>query len=70
MLKSICLAAAMLTAAAMPAFAEGDCGSTPVGPAIPAASDLAGKTVEAGRAEVLAARLRVVVAVSIARVEC
>jgi hypothetical protein len=54
MLKSCYFAAAIL-AAAMPALAEGDCGSAPVAPAIPAASDLAGKTVEAGRAEVVAA---------------
>jgi hypothetical protein len=39
----------------MPAFAAGDCGPEPVAPAIPAASDLSGKTVEVGRAEVLAA---------------
>ena len=55
MLKSYCFAAAILAAAAMPAFAEGDCGSTPVGPAIPTASALSGKTVEEGRAEVVAA---------------
>ena len=55
MLKSCCFAAAILTAAAMPAFAEGDCGPAPVAPAIPVASDLSGKTVEAGRAEVVAA---------------
>ncbi|HEY0281877.1 MAG TPA: hypothetical protein VGC27_04555 [Rhizomicrobium sp.] len=55
MLKSCCFAAAILAAAAMPAFAEGECGSAPIAPAIPTASDLAGKTVEAGRAEVVAA---------------
>ena len=55
MLKSCCFAAAILAAAAMPAFADDDCGPAPVAPAIPAASDLSGKTVEAGRAEVLAA---------------
>jgi hypothetical protein len=55
MLKSCYFAAAILAAAAVPAFAEGDCGPAPVAPAIPAASDLAGKTVEAGRAEVVAA---------------
>ena len=54
MLKSCYFAAAIL-AATMPALAEGDCGSAPIAPAIPAASDLAGKTVEAGRAEVVAA---------------
>jgi len=53
MLKSICLAAAMLAVAAVPALAAGECGPTPIGPAIPAASDLSGRTVEAGRAEVL-----------------
>jgi hypothetical protein len=55
MLKSCCFAAAILAAAAMPAFADVECGSAPVAPAIPAASDLTGKTVEVGRAEVLAA---------------
>ena len=53
MLKSYCFAAAILAAAATPAFALDDCGSPPIGPAIPAASDLSGKTVEVGRAEVL-----------------
>jgi hypothetical protein len=53
MLKSFCLAAAMMTVVAAPAFAAGECGSAPIAPAIPAASDLAGKTVEAGRAEVV-----------------
>ena len=55
MLKSCCFAAAILAAAAMPALAEGECGSVPIAPAVPTASDLAGKTVEVGRAEVLAA---------------
>ena len=53
MLKSYCFAAAILAAAATPAFALDDCGSPPIAPAIPAASDLSGKTVEVGRAEVL-----------------
>ena len=53
MLKSFCFAAAVLAASAMPAFADDDCGPAPIAPAIPAASDLNGKTVEAGRAEVL-----------------
>ena len=52
MLKSYCFAAAILAAAAMPAFAD-DCGSPPIAPAIPGASDLSGKPVEAGRAVVL-----------------
>lgn len=47
MLKSICLAAAMLTAAAMPAFAEGDCGAAPVAPAVPTVNDISGKTLDA-----------------------
>ena len=55
MFKRCCFAAVILAAAAMPALADGDCGSPPIAPAIPTASDLAGKTVEAGRAEVLAA---------------
>ena len=54
MLKSYCLAAAIFAVAAGPALAQ-ECGSPPIGPAIPAASDLNGKAVEAGRAEVLAA---------------
>ena len=53
MSKSLCFAAVILAAAAMPAFADDECGPAPVGPAISAASDLTGKTVEAGRAEVL-----------------
>ena len=53
MLKGYCLAAAILAASAIPVFAGNDCGLAPIGPAIPAASDLGGKTVEAGRAEVL-----------------
>lgn len=53
MLKTYCLAAAIVAVAAMPAIAGQDCGSPPIGPAIPAASDLNGKAVEAGRAEVL-----------------
>jgi hypothetical protein len=52
MLKSFSFAAAILAAATMPTFAD-DCGSPPIAPAIPAASDLSGKTVEVGRAEVL-----------------
>ncbi|MBU6297705.1 MAG: hypothetical protein KGJ79_04870 [Alphaproteobacteria bacterium] len=55
MLKSICLAAAMVAVAAAPAAAAGECGAAPIAPAIPAVSDLAGKTVEAGRAEVVSA---------------
>ena len=47
MLKSICLAAAMLTAAAMPAFADGECGAAPVAPAIPTVNDFTGKTLDA-----------------------
>jgi hypothetical protein len=47
MLKGICLAAAMMTAAAMPAFADGDCGSVPVAPAIPTVNDFSGKTLDA-----------------------
>ena len=53
MLKKLCLAAAIFAAAAAPALADQDCGSPPIGPAIPAASDLNGKAVAAGRAEVL-----------------
>jgi len=54
MLKTYFFAAAIFAVAAGPALAE-ECGSPPIGPAIPAASDLNGKAVEAGRAEVLAA---------------
>jgi len=53
MLKSICLVTAIMAVATVPAFGDNECGPTPIGPAIPAASDLNGKTVEAGRAEVL-----------------
>ncbi|MDE2133342.1 MAG: hypothetical protein KGM97_01435 [Alphaproteobacteria bacterium] len=53
MLKSCCFAAAMIAAASGPAFAANDCGSAPLAPAIPGTSDLSGKTVEAGRAEVV-----------------
>jgi hypothetical protein len=53
MLKSICLVAAIIAVATVPAFGDNQCGPAPIGPAIPAASDLNGKTVEAGRAEVL-----------------
>jgi len=52
MSKSLCFAVAILAASVVPALAD-DCGPAPVGPAIPAASDLAGKTVEAGRAIVI-----------------
>ena len=47
MLKSYCFAAAILAAAAMPAFADGDCGSAPIAPAIPTASEFSGKTLDA-----------------------
>ncbi len=53
MLKRFCLAAAILAVAATPAFAEDACGMAPIGPAIPAPSDLAGKAIEAQRAEVM-----------------
>jgi len=53
MLRKFCLAAAIFAVAATPAFAGDTCGAAPIGPAIPAASDLAGKTIEAQRAEVL-----------------
>jgi len=52
MSKSLCFAAAILAASVVPALAD-DCGPAPVGPAIPAASDLTGKTVEVARAEVV-----------------
>lgn len=44
MLKSCCFAAAMIAAASVPAFAADDCGPAPIAPAIPPASDVAGKT--------------------------
>ncbi len=53
MLKSICLAAVLVAVAAVPALAANECGLAPIAPAIPAASDLSGKTVEVGRAEVV-----------------
>ena len=37
----------------MPALAGGDCGPAPLAPAIPAVSDLNGKTVEAGHKELM-----------------
>ena len=52
MSKSLCFAVAILAASVVPALAD-DCGPAPVGPVIPAASELAGKTVEAGRAIVI-----------------
>jgi hypothetical protein len=42
-----------MAVASVPALADGECGPVPVAPAIPAASDLAGKTPDASRAEVL-----------------
>ena len=53
MLKSICLAATIMALATVPALADSECGPAPIAPAIPAASDLSGKTPEASRAEVL-----------------
>jgi hypothetical protein len=44
MLKSICLAGVLLATAA-PALAQ-SCGSAPIAPAIPGASDLSGKTTD------------------------
>ena len=56
MFKSLLLTAAILAVAATPAFAvDGECGSTPIGPAIPSASDEASKPVETARADVFAA---------------
>ena len=44
MLKRICLTAAILAIAATPALADSECGSPPVAPAVPAASEFTGKT--------------------------
>jgi len=53
MLRKFYLAAAIFALTATPAFADDTCGPAPIGPAIPAASDLAGKAIEAQRAEVM-----------------
>lgn len=54
MSKKLFLAAALAAAfAAVPALAQGSCGSAPLAPAIPAPSDLAGKTGDAGSKEVI-----------------
>jgi hypothetical protein len=45
MLKSVCLIGAVLLLAS-PALAETSCGTTPIAPAIPAASSVAGKTAD------------------------
>lgn len=55
MLRRVYLAAAVIAMVATPAFADDACGPMPIGPAIPAASDLSGKAVEVQRAEVLEA---------------
>jgi hypothetical protein len=46
MFKSCCFAAAIL-AVAMPALADGECGSPPVAPAIPTVNDFSGMTLDA-----------------------
>jgi hypothetical protein len=53
MLKRVFLVSVMVAAVASPALAENSCGSPPIAPAIPGASDLSGKAVEAGRAIVI-----------------
>ena len=53
MLRKFCLAAAVCAVAAAPAFADDTCGPAPIGPAIPGASDLAGKAIEAQRTVVI-----------------
>lgn len=53
MLKNAFLAAAAVAVLAVPAVADPSCGSPPIAPAIPGASDLQGKSVEAGRAIVV-----------------
>ena len=53
MLRKLCLAAAICAVAATPALADDTCGPAPIGPAIPAASDLAGKAIEAQRVVVM-----------------
>lgn len=45
MLKSVCLVGAVLMIAS-PALADTACGTTPIGPAIPGASAVAGKTAD------------------------
>jgi hypothetical protein len=54
MSKTFLLAVVAVAAFAVaPALADGDCGSVPLAPAIPPASDLAGKAQDAQRAEVV-----------------
>ena len=53
MLKRVILVSAVVGAMAVPALAANSCGSPPIAPAIPAASDLTGKAVEAGRTIVI-----------------
>jgi len=55
MFKGLFLTAAILVVAATPAFADADCGSAPLAPAIPSVSDEAAKPVEAARADVFTA---------------
>jgi len=54
MSKKLLVAAAIAAAFVVaPALADASCGSPPLAPAIPPASDLAGKTADAARAEVI-----------------
>ena len=55
MLKSICLAGAFFAAFAVPALADGSCGNAPLAPAIPSASEFAGKTPDDAHKVVLGA---------------
>lgn len=52
MFKSVCLMGAVLVLAS-PAFAETSCGSAPIAPAIPGASDLSGKSTDDAHTAVL-----------------
>ena len=54
MFRSVCLIGAVLVMAA-PALAASTCGSAPIAPAIPGASDLSGKTTDDAHNVVLAA---------------
>ncbi len=54
MFRSVCLIGAVLVMAS-PALAEQSCGSAPIAPAIPAASDLSGKTADDAHNVVLGA---------------
>ena len=55
MLKSVCFAGVLIALSAMPALADLTCGSAPLAPAIPGASELAGRTTDDAHQFVLTA---------------